>query len=651
MNVVLSDPIRILLVEDLPADAAMAKREILGEIPSCEFLCVEDREGFLAALANFEPRVIVADYSLPRFDGLTALRLAQEYAPLTPLIILTGSMNEDTAVDCMKAGASNYVIKEQIKRLGQSVRRALVESRLRHEHHAAEQALQKNEQYFRSLIENVQDLITVLDAQGLVVFQSPSVQRALGYAPAELLNRRVFDLVHPEDLVKTREFLQRVLTPSKPADSLALRFHHADGSWRILECLGTRLGGDDSPTVVVNARDVTERSRLEQQLRQAQKMEAIGQLASGVAHDFNNVLTSIMGNASILRHDPTLGPELTGSANEILVAAERAASLTRKLLLFSRRETLQLACLDLNESVKQIVKMLQRILGETIAIDVDYAPGAPLIRGDAGMIDQILLNLAVNARDAMSAGGRLAIKTEILPPVSQSEGAPLLPAVRLSVSDTGCGIRPEHLPHIFEPFFTTKEPGKGTGLGLATVYGIVKQHEGSIEITTNLGQGTTFQINFPGISSQTTAAGRVPTATTAPIGSNELILLVEDELPVRSVVTRLLQRNGYQVLTAQSGPEALKVWAENRDSIRLLLTDMVMPDGMTGRELASEIRALVPQLPVIYSSGYSPDLAGRLIEVQPGTRFLQKPYSSVALAQAVRESLAEAATKSNPTAG
>jgi CheY-like chemotaxis protein len=307
--------------------------------------------------------------------------------------------------------------------------------------------------------------------------------------------------------------------------------------------------------------------------------------------------------------------------------------------------------LDLNESVKQIVKMLQRILGETIAIDVDYAPGAPLIRGDAGMIDQILLNLAVNARDAMSAGGRLAIKTEILPPVSQSEGAPLLPAVRLSVSDTGCGIRPEHLPHIFEPFFTTKEPGKGTGLGLATVYGIVKQHEGSIEITTNLGQGTTFQINFPGISSQTTAAGRVPTATTAPIGSNELILLVEDELPVRSVVTRLLQRNGYQVLTAQSGPEALKVWAENRDSIRLLLTDMVMPDGMTGRELASEIRALVPQLPVIYSSGYSPDLAGRLIEVQPGTRFLQKPYSSVALAQAVRESLAEAATKSNPTAG
>jgi hypothetical protein len=640
MNPENSQPIRILLVEDLPADAAIAQREILREIEGCEFRCVEDGAGFLAALKTFGPDVIVSDFHLPRFDGLNALRLAQEHAPLTPLIILTGSMNEDTAVNCMKAGASNYVIKEQIKRLGQSVRLALEESRLRREHHAAEKALQRNERYFRSLIENAQDMITVLDAQGTVVFQSPPIQRILGYSPEEILGRRIFDLIHPDDHVKTQGSLRRVLADAKEADSVEFRIRHADGSWRTVECRGSRLSGDEAGTVVVNARDVTERHRLEEQLRQAQKMEAIGQLASGVAHDFNNMLTSIMGNASVLRHDGALAPEQVSSINEILVAAERAANLTRKLLLFSRKEALQMVNLDLNDSVKQIVKMLQRILGETILVGVEAAPELPLILGDPGMIDQVLLNLAVNARDAMNGAGRLTIKTALVSAAAGPGEKAAKAGVCLSVSDTGCGIRAEHLPHIFEPFFTTKEPGKGTGLGLATVYGIVKQHGGSIDIATTVGRGTSFRIIFPATEGPPTASWPRPESAGL-AGGNELILVVEDELPVRMVVTRLLQRSGYQVLTAQSGPEALNIWKDNQSRIRLLLTDMVMPDGMTGRELAAAIRSQAPRLPVVYSSGYSPDFAGRLVEAEPGTRFLQKPYSSAALSRAVRECLDE----------
>ena len=431
-----SKTVRILLVEDVAADAAWPSARISREIKACEFRCVETRERFLDEMAGFKPDLVVSDYSLLQFDGLSALRLAQEQAPLTPFIMLTGSMNEDTAVQCMKAGATNYVIKEHIKRLGQSVVRALEERQLRQERLDAEQALQRSERYFRSLIENAQDLITVIDAQGVTLFQSPSVERTLGYAPSQFVSRRVFDFIHPEDRVRTTESFLRVLADAPRATPLEFRIRHADGSWRMLDSVGKRFLTDGPPAVVVNSRDVTERHQLEEQLRQAQKMEAIGKLAGGVAHDFNNLLTIIMGNAALLRHDETLNPDHAAMASEIIEAAERACGLTRQLLLFSRKQALQLASLDLNDAVGQMLKLLQRLLGEDIAVSVECAADLPRIRGDVGMINQVLLNLAVNARDAMPEGGRLDIRTSIPSTLSARRDADDH-AVCLSVTDTG----------------------------------------------------------------------------------------------------------------------------------------------------------------------------------------------------------------------
>ena len=635
-------PVRILLVEDTPSDAELACREIQKTVPDCQFRRVETRDQFLEALESFEPDLIVSDYSMPRFDGLAALRLTIQHAPQTPLIILTGSLNEDTAVECMRAGASNYVIKEQIKRLGQSVLHALEEGRLRKARLEAEQALRRSEERFRSLIENAQDLIIVLDAQGIILFQSPSVRRGLGLTGPPAVRPCVFEWVHPEDAPQARSLLSRAFAEPDRAVTAEYRVRHADGSWRLLESIGKCLVGDQPPAVVVNSREITARRQLEAQLRQAQKMEAIGQLAGGVAHDFNNILTVILGNAELLRQTEDLPADDTPLVHQIIEGAERAAGLTRQLLLFSRKQTMREVCLDLNEVVGNMTRMLQRILGEDVALRAEYAPDIPAILGDVGMIEQVLMNLAVNARDAMPAGGRLAIRTALRPPSEAPAGVPEAlagPQVCLSVTDTGTGIAPEHLPHIFEPFFTTKDPGKGTGLGLATVYAIVKQHRGVISVSSDPGQGTTFSICLPGAPAGLSQQKRLPAGASALPSGSEVILAVEDEPALGRLVNNVLQSCGYTVLLADSGPAALEVWRARRLDIQLLLTDMIMPDGLTGRQLAARLREDRPSLKVIYTSGYSPELVGRGALLEPGVFFLQKPYAPVQLAQMVRDCL------------
>jgi nitrogen-specific signal transduction histidine kinase/CheY-like chemotaxis protein len=399
--------------------------------------------------------------------------------------------------------------------------------------------------------------------------------------------------------------------------------------------------------IVGNWMDITERKELEQQFRQAQKMEAVGQLAGGVAHDFNNLLAVIRGNSELLLMDASkFNGETVDCLNQVVAASDRAANLTRQLLAFSRKQVLQSQPLDLNDIIGNLTKMLKRIIGEDIQLQCSYAARLPFVQADAGMIEQVLVNLVVNARDAISNGGQLLIATEKVC-LNQSY-AKMHPEARpgefvcLSVADNGTGIAPEHLPRIFEPFFTTKEQGKGTGLGLATVYGIVKQHQGWIEVSSQAGAGTTFRILLPVVYAP--ISSEPPTsAAPPPRGGSEKILLVEDDDAVRALTRRMLESFGYQIREAPSGRDALDLWAENVGEIDLLLTDMVMPHGITGRELAERLRGKKPRLKVIFMSGYSGDtlsLDTQFIR-RAKIRFLQKPCPWQRLVQAVRQCLDE----------
>ena len=391
--------------------------------------------------------------------------------------------------------------------------------------------------------------------------------------------------------------------------------------------------------------DITDRQSLEEQLRQAQKMEAVGQLAGGVAHDFNNILTVIMGHLGLLRGNPSssVANEIDESLSQILAAANRAAKLTSQLLAFSRRQVLHMSALDVNEVVTHLTKMLRPILGEHVSMQLDFAAEQLTFQGDAGLMEQVLVNLAVNARDAMPDGGTLKITTRAVkkaPPSTGDQPSPEQPVdyVRLSVADTGSGIAPEIRAKIFEPFFTTKEVGKGTGLGLATVFGIVQQHNGSIEVESEPGHGATFHIYLPRLTSAPTAAP-APLPVFIPRGRNELVLLVEDELSVQEMATQALRRQGYRVMTASSGRAALEIWNEHKAEVDLLLTDMIMPEGVSGQQLARQLLEEKPGLKVVYTSGYNAEIAGKELKLTDGINYLAKPYELERLFRTVRAAL------------
>jgi nitrogen-specific signal transduction histidine kinase/CheY-like chemotaxis protein len=385
------------------------------------------------------------------------------------------------------------------------------------------------------------------------------------------------------------------------------------------------------------------RPQPEEPWRQSQKTEAIGQLAEGVAYDFNSFLTVIQGHSALLLADESLKPETRNALTEIYTAGARAASLIRQLLVFSGKQELRCQALDLNEFVSDAVKMLRCLLGETVALHLDLATQLPPVSADAGMLEQVLVNLAANAREAMPLGGQLHIQTARV--VMDGEQTRKNSAARpgdfacLSVRDTGCGIAPEIRPRIFEPFFTTKPPGKGTGLGLATVFGIVKQHEGWVEVESQVGHGTTFKVFLPALP-LTVEARRQPTAT-KPLRGTETILVVEDEAAMRGLVVLILQRYGYRVLEAVSGEEALLVWGRHQSRIELLFTDLVLPGDLPGWKLAEKLRSEKPGLKVIFTSSYGPDMMGPIFATMEKINFLKKPYVPDQLTETVRQVLDE----------
>jgi len=392
----------------------------------------------------------------------------------------------------------------------------------------------------------------------------------------------------------------------------------------------------------------TEEIATQAQLLQAQKMEAIGQLAGGIAHDFNNSLTVITGYTRLLLDNSELREPMADQLRQVYTAGMHAANLTRQLLLFSRRHAINKRVIDLNEHLTELTRVLGRVLGEAIRLEVKLDPALPALNADAGMIEQILMNLAMNAREAMPKGGVLSIGTTITE-IGKSEaahhaGARPGPFICLTIGDTGCGITPEHLPRIFEPFFTTKAPATGTGLGLATVFGIVQEHGGWIEVESQPTTGTRFRILLPPVSGQPVNHASAPAESAGLAGNGlETILVVEDEAPVRDLVVAVLEHYGYRVLQADNGATAQEVWKWHSHRIALLLTDVVLPDGMSGAELSEQMQQEKPGLKVVLMSGYASEYAGKLFPRRPQVRFIQKPFTPQALEKIVREVLDEPA--------
>ena len=503
-----------------------------------------------------------------------------------------------------------------------------------------ETALRQSEERYRSLVETSYDWIWEVDAQARYTYASSRVKAMLGYEPEEVLGRTPFDLMPPEEAERLAQLHCELTTDHLPLVALENVNLHKDGRRVVLETNGMPVFGADGVFRGYRGidRDITERKRLEEQLRQSQKMEAVGQLAGGVAHDFNNLLAITLMQLGLLQTSKNLDAETRVALKELETQAERAADLTRQLLMFGRRSVMELKRLDLNQVVEHLLKMLRRLIGEHIDIEFTGRSDMPPVEADATMMEQVIMNLAVNARDAMPKGGLLTIATTL---VEFDEAMAALNSNRragrfagLRVTDTGCGMSPEIVDRIFEPFFTTKEIGKGTGLGLATVYGILKQHQGWVEVESEPSRGTAFQIWLP---AQVAAQEQVVAAEPEePQGGSETILLVEDDAGVRNVARSTLRALGYRVLEAGSGKEAMRVWAEHHHQVDLLFTDMVMPEGITGLDLALRLRTEKPGLKVMISSGYSFQLTGQAEDILRDVLYFPKPYAGPTLAAAVR---------------
>ena len=513
----------------------------------------------------------------------------------------------------------------------------------------ARAALLESEERFRAAAEHGFDAILETDGGGRLLWGSPNTEFVLGVAAAALEGRALTELVHAEDRGAAAKAFRRGAASGNPAQSV-FRFGPAEGPWRWLEANGKtyRNAAGEIRRILV-ARDVTDRKRdelqrvrLEDQLRHSQKMEAVGRLAGGVAHDFNNLLTAISGYAHLVLDKLARNHRARGDVEEIRDAAERAATLTRQLLAFSRRQLLQPRILDLRGVLADLQKMLRRIIGEDIRLTTRLGPEPARVHADRGQVEQVILNLAVNARDAMPEGGILTLETaQVVLDATYARthlGVKSGRYVLLAVSDSGCGMDEEVRRRAFEPFFTTKEEGKGTGLGLSTVYGIVQQSGGTIWVYSEEGHGTTFKVYLPLVEVEAEPTPPPPPAELE-LAGHGTILVVEDEPAVRRLAARILRDHGYEVLEAADPDAAREIFAAHGTTIDLVVTDVVMP-GSLGPALVAELRAARPELPALYTSGYTEGAVFEREVLEPGAPFLQKPFLPEAFARAVAELLA-----------
>ncbi len=638
-------PVKVLLVDDDEDDYIITRDLILRIAGRYRLDWVNNFHAALEAVQRREHDIYLLDYRLGERTGLELLLESQQFTR-APMILLTGQGDHEVDMQAMKAGAADYLVKGQLNAdiLDRAIRYAI-----KGKH--AEENLRRDRDLISRIMETSPVGIVVANQSGIITFANHRAEEVLGLAKdaiaggaCSVLDWRMTDPEgHPLPAGQTSP-LKKVLESGQPVQDVHHAIDRSDNNRTLLSTNATPLFDATSKIdgMVITVEDITERLMLEAQLRQSQKMESVGQLAAGVAHDINNILTVIQGHAGLLLNAIPPGTDATRSLKQIGAAAERAASFIRQLLTFSRKQIFRSKILDLNAVLQNLKSMLPRLIGEDITLEIHCQPDLPCIQADAGMVEQIVMNLAVNSRDAMPKGGKFIITTSAV----EIDSAYLKqhPEGRvgwfacLTVTDTGCGMEPKVLQRIFEPFFTTKEVGKGTGLGLATVYGVVKQHHGWLEVQSEVGVGTTFRVLLPvaGKAGDAPAAPSVKSETVR--GGKETLLLVEDEIGLLELVREILQQYEYRVLIACSGVEALRVWDECNGQVDLVLTDMIMPGGMTGSDLATELKKRKPTLKVIYASGYSSALTGKEF-TQGENIFLAKPYQPNQVAQLIRNTL------------
>lgn len=506
----------------------------------------------------------------------------------------------------------------------------------------AEEAVRLSEERYHSLMENAQDAIFSLAPDGTLLSANSAFERITGWSLDRCVDQPFAQWIIPSEQNRFEEAVHELMEGKSPP-TLEVYLRAAQTEPVPLEITLTAQQQKGAVASIFGiGRDIRKRRHLENQLRQVQKLESIGQLAAGIAHDFNNILSVIQGHTSLVSLNEELPATTRESIDAIKQATDRASNLTRQLLMFSRKQVMQVEPLDINKAIDDISRMLARLLPEDIHLQTHCENSTPLIQGDVGMLEQVILNLAVNARDAMPQGGKLTLSTSVVsfgpqtnPTIAEALNGRF---VCLSVRDTGCGIPAEDIPHVFEPFFTTKEKESGTGLGLATVYGIVKQHNGHVDVESKVEQGTVFRIYLPAEACQNDKPFRLSQLEKAPMG-DETILLVEDEPSVGKLVDTLLRKFGYRTLIAADGVEALKLWRRHRDEVDLLLTDLIMPRGISGGELAEQLVADRPSLRVVFTSGYSGETHRKNLHLKEGQNFISKPYMPQDLAKIIRKQL------------
>ena len=634
--------LRVLVVEDSEHDMELLLWHLRREGFDVSARRVESSEAMREALTETWD-VVLSDYSMPQFSATAALALLRQSGSDTPFIIVSGTIGEETAIQALKAGANDYLLKGRVGRLAQAIEREVRDTAERRRLQATTTALSETRERMRFALDAAAVGTWEFDAVSGTIVWSDMMESLHGLAARGFGGTSdAFDrLVHPEDRLRVRDESMRFMHSS--ADSrLEYRVIWPDGTVHWIASVGRAFfneAGDPVRAAGVGM-DITALKRLEGQVRQSQKMEAVGQLAGGVAHDFNNLLTIILGYCDMLTDRIGGVAGASEDVDEIRRAATSATMLTRQLLAFSRKQILAPRVVSLNEVLANVKTMLRRLIEESVRIEFRLAADLSRVKVDPGQAEQVIINLAVNARDAMPTGGTLTIETANVDldedytraHVGAKSGAHVL----LSVTDTGSGLAPDVQAHLFEPFFTTKAKGHGTGLGLATVYGVVKQSGGSIWVNSEPGVGTRFKIYFP-VSSEEPSSVQARPITTRLRGS-ETVLVVEDDPTLRALDQKILQQYGYRVLVAADVAEALRICTERVEDIHVVVTDVVMPGG-SGRSIGDWILRHRPATKVVYMSGYTDDAIVRHGVLDPGMLFLQKPFTPEMLVRKVREVL------------